>query len=236
MCARYTIRELVLLARALGITLNNADEEFDERPKFNAAPAQKLPVVRLTSEGRRVMDGMKWGFVPSWTKGKPKFAPINAKSETAASNAMFRSAFDRRRCLVPADGFYEPKGPKTLKYRPWYFFQLRDAAPFAFGGIWERWKSGPDAESVDTFTILTTSPNEIVGQCHDRMPLILHQEAYARWLDPQVNGKGVSDLLVPYPPDDMTCWRVDDRAKRSDNDDPKLIAPVTESPSDFRVR
>lgn len=228
MCARYTIRELNLLAAGLGIALIDIYEEFDERPRFNAAPSQKLPVIRINSEGRAVMEGMKWGFVPSWTVGKPKFAPVNAKAETAVSNRMFRSAFERRRCLVPADGFYEPKGPKTLKHRPWYFFQMQDASPFAFGGIWERWKPGPDIDPVDTFTILTTEPNEIVGQCHDRMPLIVHQRNHTRWLDAQVDGQAVQDLLVPYPSDDMKCWRVSDRAKRAENDDPSLITPVQE--------
>ena len=127
MCGRYTIRELRLLEAALDAIA----EQDDVIPPykiatFNAAPSQLLPVAYLDAKGKRIIAAMKWGFVPVWTREKPKFTPINAVSETAPTSRMFRQAFSRRRCLIPADGFYEPKGPKTQKHRPWYFFQMRD--------------------------------------------------------------------------------------------------------------
>lgn len=236
MCGRYVLRRIDILRRALEATLYLPGfEEFDEKrivPRFNVAPAQQCPIVRTNSKGQRVLNFAGWGLIPSWTKGKPKLQPINAKSETAASSGMFRPAFERRRCLIPADGFYEPKGPKTVKHRPWYFFQMRDAAPFAFGGLWERWTPEPGAEPVDTFTMLTTAPNEVVGPYHDRMPLILRREDYAQWLDREVPAEGVRGLLAPYKSDDMECWRVGDAVKRagnkdgSANDDPSMIEPI----------
>ena len=114
MCGRYTIRELRLLDAALGALLKHDDYVPPYRtPTFNAAPSQLLPVAYLDDKGKRIVEAMKWGFVPSWTKGKPKFAPINAVSETAPKSGMFRKAFAQRRCLILADGFYEPRGPKT---------------------------------------------------------------------------------------------------------------------------
>jgi putative SOS response-associated peptidase YedK len=133
MCGRYTIRRFDLL-RAAFAALARADfEEFSEKVnQFNIAPSQLCPIVRINSQGERVIDLAKWGLIPSWTKGKPKQQPINAKCETAASSGMFRQAMERRRCLIPADGFYEWQGAKPPK-QP-YFIHMRDDSMFAFAG------------------------------------------------------------------------------------------------------
>jgi putative SOS response-associated peptidase YedK len=230
MCGRYVLRRLDAFRR--NVTFVQPEfEEFSEiriLPRFNIAPSQFAPVIHLNDEGKPIEQMMKWGFVPRWMKGKPKIAPINAKSETAASSGMFREAMDRHRCLIPADGFYEPKGPKTLKSRPWHFFQLHEAKPFAFGGLWERWIPEPDVEPVETFTLLTTAPNAVVKRCHDRMPLILHQQDYERWLDRGINADGIADLLAAYPAEDMESWPVGDGVKRAENEGDRLIKPMDE--------
>src|SRR5687767_6988214 len=130
MCARYTIRELVLLKAALGFPSSPEFDEFTDhvnpRKLFNIAPSQLCPIVCADTGGQFVLSVAEWGLIPFWTKGKPKLRPVNAKSETLATNPMFRHAFERRRCLIPADGFYEPKGAKSVKNRPWYYLRFTD--------------------------------------------------------------------------------------------------------------
>jgi putative SOS response-associated peptidase YedK len=225
MCGRYTIRELRLLEAALDAIAKQDDQIPPYKiPTYNAAPAQLLPVAYLDDNGKRVIEAMKWGFVPAWTREKAKFAPINAVGETAPTSRMFRQAFSRRRCLIPADGFYEPKGPNIQKNRPWYFFQMRDHSPFAFGGLWERWHS-PDGPA-DTFTILTTTPNRFVGKIHDRQPVIIDRKDYAKWLDPKMPAEEVTDMLRAIDDDRLEAWPVSDAAKSSKSKGEQLIEPI----------
>lgn len=183
MCGRYTARRIDF--RRYGVEFDEPwFEEFSEHGlamRFNIPPSLNLPVIRMSSKDERAARLARWGLIPSWTKGKPKMQPINAKSETAATSGMFREAMERRRCLVPADGFYEWKGAKPPKVP--HFIHRADDEPFAFAGLWERWKPADDAEPVDTFTILTTEPNELMRSIHNRMPVILKPEDYQRWLD-----------------------------------------------------
>ncbi len=226
MCGRYTIRELRLLDAALGALLKHDDYVTAlQTPTFNAAPSQLLPVAYLDDKGKRIVEAMKWGFVPSWTKGKPKFAPINAVSETAPKSGMFRKAFAQRRCLILADGFYEPRGPKTEKHRPWYFFQMRDHSLFAFGGLWERWYPEPD-KPLDTFTILTTTPNKLVGQIHERQPVIIDKENFGKWLDPKTPPDEVMVMTKALADDRLEAWPVSDAAKDPKNKGESLIEPI----------
>ncbi len=205
-------------------------EEFEgTRPvsRYNIAPAQLTPMIRVNSKSKTIMKMGKWGFVPSGATTKPKYLPGNARAETLKTSPMFRRAFQLHRCLIPASGFYEPKGPKTLKYRPWYWFRLMNTNPFMFAGLWGRWYPSEE-QTVDTFTLITTPPNEIVGEIHDRMPLILHPKDYAKWL----SHDDATDLLKPYPAEDMECWPVGDGAKKTVkqdktiNDDPSMIERI----------
>lgn len=193
-------------------------------PRYNIAPTQEVAVVRQCAEGRQLAL-LRWGLIPSWAKDPSIGARmINARAETVAEKPAFRSAFVRRRCLVPADGFYEWK--RTAGGKQPFFFQMRDGRPLAFAGLWEQWKS-PDGGQIESYTILTTDANELLRPVHDRMPVILPPDAYDLWLDPDVQKPDVLlALLHPYPEEAMTAYPVSMRVNSPANDDPQCIAPV----------
>jgi putative SOS response-associated peptidase YedK len=196
-------------------------------PSWNVAPTDKLPIVRYNAkEGHRALDLMRWGLVPYWAKDiKVSFANINAMAETVDTKPAFRDAFSRRRCLVPIEAFYEWKklGPKE---RQPYAISLAAGGVMALAGLWENWKS-PSDEWVRSFTIITTVPNELCGQIHNRMPVILPPERWPMWLgeDPGEPEK-LKAVLRPYPAKDMTMWPVSTRVGNVRNNDPSLIEPV----------
>lgn len=193
-------------------------------PRYNIAPTQEVAVVRQCAEGRQLAL-LRWGLIPSWAKDPRSGARmINARAETVAEKPAFRSAFVRRRCLVPADGFYEWK--RTAGGKQPFFFQMRDGRPLAFAGLWEQWKS-PDGGQIESYTILTTDANELLRPVHDRMPVILPPAAYDLWLDPDVQKPDVLlALLHPYPEEAMTAYPVSMRVNSPANDDPQCIAPI----------
>jgi putative SOS response-associated peptidase YedK len=205
-------------------------EEFSEhgrsmpkwKPRFNVAPSQVVDIVRVR-DGRGVIESASWGLIPHWTKGKPKLKSINARADTLASSGMFRQAFEKRRCLIPADGFYEWKGAKPPK-QP-YFIHRRDDAVFAFAGLWEKWKPEPDAEPIETFTIITTTPNALMETIHNRMPVILDPKDYDRWVDPGTPCEGVVDLLKPSDPVAMEAWSISTKVNSVKNDGLELLEP-----------
>lgn len=229
MCGRYTIRRIDTIIR-FGAMEQSDFEEFDETrivPRFNVAPSQQVPIVRMTA-GDAVSVGLaKWGFIPGWTKGKPKLAPINARSETIADSKMFRSAYNKRRCLLPVDGFYEWRklddSAKPVKQPT--FIRMKDDAPFAFAGLWETWRNESD-ETIKSCTILTTTPNELMASIHDRMPVILPSEHYTRWLDPKILGVDVADLLVPCDAAKMEAYPVSTLVNSPRNQGEELIEPA----------
>jgi putative SOS response-associated peptidase YedK len=215
MCGRYTLRRAELIRAAFDAA---GFEEFTDLrivPRFNIAPSQTVPIVHL-HDGRRVIDMVKWGFVPGWAKDDPKVKPINAKSETVATSGLFRLAFKSSRCLLPADGFYEwrPGVPKQP-----YFFHRPDDALFAFAGLAGR----------QTCLLLTTTPNEVVKIAHNRMPAMLHESDFARWLDPASTPGDLQSLLRPYPAAELVALPVGGRVGSPVNDDPSLIEPAEES-------
>lgn len=222
MCGRFTLTESgQVLMEELGLTW--IPEDF--RPRYNIAPSQLILAARDGDEGRKAAM-LKWGLVPSWAKD-PSIGNkmINARSETVGEKPSFRRAFDRRRCIIPADGFYEwrKEGKTKIPVR----FRLRDGRPFAFAGLWEAWRPpGGDGEPLFTCTILTTTANELVQPVHDRMPVILSQESLDLWLDRDVPGQGVTSLLRPYPAEEMEAYEVSTRVNSVVNDDPECIRPI----------
>jgi len=193
-------------------------------PRYNIAPTQQVPVVRLTADGARECVDMRWGLVPRWAKD-PSIGVkmINARAESVADKPSFRNAFRRHRCLVPADGFYEWRVTGSGK-RPVHIGR-KDGATFGFAGLFERWLAA-DGAVLDTCTILTTHANDLLRPLHERMPVIVAPEHYARWLD--AANVEVMDLLAPYPSEVMTWHAVSMRVNAVRNDDPALIAPVAD--------
>jgi len=221
MCGRFA---LIVDASVLADVFE-VDPPRDLKPRFNIAPTQDVPVVRSDAKGSRECAMLRWGLVPSWAKDdKIGARMINARSETAAEKPSFRSSIKTRRCLVPSSGFYEwVKGPEGKQP---HFIHFADARVFAFAGLWERWsksESGP----LDTFTILTTTPNELVADLHDRMPVILPPASYAEWLEPRPLALDrLQKLLAPHPAESMEAYTVTTRVNRPANDDPECIARV----------
>ncbi len=194
-------------------------------PTYNAAPQSVQPVVRLNRDsGKREIALLRWGLVPFWARdAKLGYTTINARAEEVAAKPAFREALKRRRCLVPADAFYEWQrlDPKTK--RP-YAIALRSGEPYAFAGLWERWRP-KEGEVLETFTIITTDPNEVMEPLHDRMPVILEPQNYTRWLDAGDPAQPPVDLLRPYPAEKMLAWPISDRVGNVRNNDPELLAP-----------
>jgi putative SOS response-associated peptidase YedK len=200
--------------------------EEDWSPRYNVAPTQPVPVIRQhPKEPVREFSLMRWGLIPSWAKDSSVAASmINARAETAATKPAFRDAMKSRRCLVPANGFYEWKSDGKTK-QP-YCFEINDGELFAFAGIWDRWKD-LSGNWMKTCSILTTMPNAVTSAVHDRMPVILDPEGYDLWLDPGMQNVGAaSDLLKPYDARLMRCYPVSTKINSAANDDEECSRPV----------
>jgi putative SOS response-associated peptidase YedK len=223
MCGRYR------LSRRKQIIEEHFDSvsgEEDWTPRYNIAPTQPVPVIRQNpKEPRRELSFMRWGLVPSWSKDSSGAARmINARSETAATTPAFRDAMKSRRCLIPADGFYEWQ--RVGKAKQPYCFEIVDGKLFAFAGLWDRWKD-PSGNWVKSCSILTTTPNSVTSGIHDRMPVILNTDGYDLWLDPgMTNMDAASDLLKPYDALLMRCYPVNPRVNNVANDDAECSAPA----------
>lgn len=219
MCGRFSLTTPgPILAEMFGVV------DLALPPRFNVAPTQSVPVVRVV-DGQRVIALLRWGLVPSWSKDPKKGPPlINARADTVAEKPAFRAALKYRRCIVPADGFFEWKkeGAKRLPVH----FKLRDGRPFGFAGLWECWKS-PEGEILESMTILTTTPNELVAAVHDRMPAILPPSGYDAWLNPSIkDAAAVIGLLGPYSEALMVAVPVSEHVNKVANDDPKCHEPL----------
>jgi putative SOS response-associated peptidase YedK len=196
------------------------DEDPSWTPRWNIAPSQHVATIRQDAkEPKRIFSLLRWGLIPYWAKDASiGFKTINAMSETAAGKPAFRDAIRQRRCLIPADGFFEWKklGPKEKQP---YNFGMIDDSVFSFAGLWERWRD-PAGEIVGTCTILTTKPNSLVADVHDRMPVILKPDDYDLWLDPGVTDAAlVAHCLKPFDPRLMKKYPVSTRVNRPENDD-----------------
>ena len=169
---------------------------------------------------------MRWGLVPFWSKdGKAAFSTINARAETITTSPLYREAMKRRRCLVPADFFYEWKKVDAKTKQP-YAIALQDWSPFAFAGLWESWRDKATGETKDTYTVITTDPNSLMETIHNRMPVILRREDYDRWLTPGDPSHLPVDLLRPYDADSMKAWKVSSDVGNVRNNRPELCLEV----------
>jgi putative SOS response-associated peptidase YedK len=222
LCGRFTLFDTAAsLAEAFEVV-----EVPSLSPRYNIAPSQAVAAVRIPpSGGAREVVLLRWGLIPSWAKD-PSLGDrmINARAETAAGKPAFRSAIRRRRCLVPASGFYEWK--RTNGRKQPYYIRRPDGKPFAFAGLWESWE-GPGQAAVESCTILTTSANELLLPIHDRMPVIVSPADYDLWLSSEVRDPAeLARLFRPCPPEEMTAFPVGTAVNNPKTDSPQLIEPL----------
>ncbi len=223
MCGRFTLRtSMSVIAKQFGPA-----NELPLRARYNVAPTQSVPVVRI-DEGQRRLTTMHWGLIPSWAKdAKIGYSTINARADTIATKPAFRAAFKKRRCLVVADGYYE--WFKQGKAKKPVLYEVDGGAPFAFAGLWEQWwgpdnKDGPPLESC---TVVTTDANELASQVHNRMPVILGESDYETWLDPaNQDAENLQQLLAPFSADRMTARPVNPIVNNARNEGPECVSPV----------
>ena len=217
MCGRF---QLSVTGKQISERFNV--EVFDERykPCYNCAPSRELPVI--TNDNQKELQFFRWGLIPFWAKD-PKIGMrlINARAETLTDKPSFKHAFKTRRCLIPANGFFEWK--KEKKRVPYRFF-LKNDSLFAMAGLWDVWKDS-SGKPVHSFTIVTTDANEIVKPVHDRMPVILPKEKERLWLEEQ-NPQLLQSLLQPYPGDDLEFYPVSGLINKPQNDFPEVVMPV----------
>ena len=219
MCGRYTLASPTeRLAEEFGVDASS----IELAPNYNVAPTQTVAAV-LEEGGQRRLEVLRWGLIPPWADD-PGIGSrmINARSETAPGKPSFRRAFRERRCLIPADGFYEWQRTNGAK-QP-YYIHMEDGRPFAFAGLWESWSKGEG--EIRTCTILTTGANALVGEVHDRMPVILAHDTYDVWLDPASERDELTGLLAPYPEDEMEAYPVSRFVNSPSNNDPRCIEPA----------
>ncbi len=220
MCGRYTQTKS---GEAIARTFNLSATP-EAQPRYNIAPTQVVGAIAQPNQEREYKP-FKWGLVPSWSKD-PSIGSrmINARAETAAEKPSFRASFKRRRCLILADGFYEWQ--KVGKQKQPYYIQVGDRDLFSFAGLWEKWESG-DGSYLETCTILTTEPNDLMQTIHNRMPVIIHPKDYDLWLDPEIqDGRHVQHLLRPYEEDAMALYSVSKTVNSPRNETPECIEPV----------
>ena len=220
MCGRFALSiSPIELARQLGLPF-----EPDLQPRFNIAPGQDVAAVIETDGRSRTLSMLRWGLVPSWARD-PAIGNrmINARSETAAEKPAFREALRRRRCLIPASGFFEWK--KTGRSKQPFYVKPRDGF-FTFAGLWERWRSKNEDRELLSCTILTTRPNRLVATLHDRMPVIIPPASYSDWFTRDVAHLG--DLFEPHPEQTLTAYAVGRAVNNVKNESPSLIEPESD--------
>lgn len=221
MCGRYVLTVPGdLLASAFGL-----EEAPELAPRYNVAPSQAVPIVRTGENGRRELAFARWGLVPHWAKEAAiGNRLINARADGLADKPSFRDSFKRRRCLIPADGFYEWQKVGSRK-QPW-LLRMASGAPFAFAGLWSSWTDPATREPLETCAIVTTEPNALAATVHDRMPVILPAPARETWIDARSDRDHLLALLVPFPADAMEAFPVSTRVNNPANDDPGCVERI----------
>lgn len=222
MCGRFDLHlPIEFLSDVFGISFSP-----DLQPHYNIAPSQQILVIRTTEDGSRHFAFLRWGLIPSWTKD-PSIGSrmINARSETVDVKPAFRRALKHRRCIIPANGFYEWEEVGNKK-KPFYV-KMKDNSPMIFAGLWDHWKA-PEGNEIESCTILTTSSNDLIKPLHDRMPVILDMHDVNLWLDSQVTDpEKLKDLFVPCSPDKMEMFPVSDMVNSPKNDTNECIIPLS---------
>jgi putative SOS response-associated peptidase YedK len=222
MCGRYRLSRRKQLVEEY---FDSTSGEDDWSPRYNIAPTQPIPITRQNpNERRRELSLARWGLIPSWAKdATDSFKTINARSETVTTTPSFYEPFKSRRCLIPADGFYEWK--KDRKTKQPYCFEVGEGELFAFAGLWDTW-TDPRGQAIESCTILTTVPNRLLSETHDRMPVILRRDDYDSWLNPAARDSASAlRLLVPFA-GEMRGYPVSTRINHVQNDDPECANPV----------
>jgi len=220
MCGRFEIHSVPqIIAEIFGIT----EWDIEYPPRYNIAPSQDILIV--INDGKRKLIKSRWGFVPSsFSDLNTGYRMINARAETVAGSLAFKSAFEKQRCLVVADGFYEWRKEGTTR-KPFYV-RLRSHKPFGFAGLYNVWRS-PDGEPLTTSTIVTTDANELIMPIHDRMPVIIPADKYDTWLGPAVlDSSALLEVLNPYPPGEMELFPVTPKVNSVAHDSPENIRPM----------
>lgn len=220
MCGRFIqAASGAALTQQLGLMLPT-----DYSPRYNVVPSQAVLGIRATGEGVCEAVWLRWGLIPSWSaEPRVKYSTINARAETVAEKPTYRQAFRQRRCLIPADGFYEWR--KVGDRKQPYWIGMADQSPFVFAGLWEHWER--DGETVESCTILVTQANERIREIHDRMPVILDPADYDQWLNPAVRDPTeVLALLRSYPTDRMALWPVGSAVNRPVSQGSDLMKPI----------
>lgn len=223
MCGRYRLSRAKQILEEYFAT-DAWEEEWE--PRYNIAATQPVPIIRKhASKPGRALSLARWGLIPSWAKNTSiASGTINARSETAATKPAFSDALKFRRCLIPADGFYEWQ--KAGRASQPYCFEVGRGELFAFAGIWDRWRD-PTGKLVETCSILTTTANALTATVHDRMPVILESDGCDQWLQPKMHDLGaLATLLKPYPAHRMRCHAVSSRLNRVANDDEQCARPI----------
>jgi putative SOS response-associated peptidase YedK len=215
MCGRFTLKS------PGRITFDRVDHSNLPPlfPRYNIAPTQNVLVV-VQHDGGREAAFLQWGLIPSWSKEGKGF--INARSETIEDKPSFSESFQRRRCLIPADGFYEWQ--RSGKIAQPYYFQMQDESPFAFAGIWDEWQA--EGKAIASCAIITTAANELLARIHDRMPVILPSESQDKWLDDESEPGTLRNLLAPFPASEMASHAVSYDVNHPKIDDEYLTKPV----------
>ena len=223
MCGRYRLsRRKQLVEEYFGA----GSDDDDWNPRYNIAPSQPVATIRQDArEPIPEISPMRWGLVPSWAKDPSiGYKTINARAETVANTPSFREPFKSQRCLIPADGFYEWQ--RNGKAKQPYCFEVNDGQLFAFAGLWDRWMN-PQGEPIESCTILTTTPNSLLADIHDRMPVILRPDDYELWLDPAFRDMAsISEMLRPFDVALMRRYPVSTRVNHVLNDDVDCSKPV----------
>lgn len=223
MCGRYTLMKEKAELEGYFDAVMDDFESFG--PNYNVSPTHRMPVVGANEDGRRTIRPFRWGLLPFWAKEKKiSYNMINARGESVHSKKSYKGSFKRKRCLVPASGFYEWTGKKGDK-TPYYIYPTHEDL-FSFAGIYTVWEA-PDGEKVPTYSIITTQANDKMNKLHDRMPVMLLKEQWNEWLDPgNQNTQALKELLQPFPDDGIEFHRVGKAVGNVRNNSPELIEAV----------
>jgi putative SOS response-associated peptidase YedK len=229
MCGRFTLKSPRRLGFAAAAAGTSQLPALTLLPRYNIAPSQEILAV-IGSEDERRLSAFVWGLIPSWSDEPKGF--INGRAETLELKRSFSESFQRRRCLIPADGFYEWK--RKAKSRQPYYFQLRDESQFAFAGIWGEWRR--DGRSINSCSIITTSPNELLAEIHNRMPVMLTPDAQDKWLRDS-GPEELMKLLVPFPAEEMKSFPVSKQVNQAKIDEPSMVEPIEliDEPENLRL-